>query len=170
MAAVHSEANQAQAHVEDMPDIDMWDPSVPAAVVQAWLSSLAPPRPEQMAQWAEETDYSDKYCDEVFEYRRVTVPVPMVRIFPLGRCMTEEEWRSFGITMSRGWEHYDNHLPERHVLLFRRVLGTDPKTGLAPPDMAEKAALRLRYIAELEHQRQLLLREKSARQEDADMF
>lgn len=31
--------------------------------------------------------------------------------------------------MSRGWEHYEIHRPEPHVLLFRRPIGTDPHTG-----------------------------------------
>ena len=30
---------------------------------------------------------------------------------------------------SRGWEHYAVHKPEPHILLFRRLLGTDPVTG-----------------------------------------
>eukprot|EP00449_Zooxanthella_nutricula_P061524 CAMPEP_0198570582 /NCGR_PEP_ID=MMETSP1462-20131121/109290_1 /TAXON_ID=1333877 /ORGANISM="Brandtodinium nutriculum, Strain RCC3387" /LENGTH=98 /DNA_ID=CAMNT_0044301703 /DNA_START=156 /DNA_END=450 /DNA_ORIENTATION=- len=72
--------------------------------------------------------------------------------------------------MSFGWEHYDEHLPERHVLLFRRIRGTDPQTGTAPPDMVQKAAERQRYVAELEEQRQRLIMEKMARQDDADMF
>ncbi|KAG0317419.1 hypothetical protein BGZ99_006309 [Dissophora globulifera] len=34
--------------------------------------------------------------------------------------MTEEEWRSLGVKQSQGWEHYMIHLPEPHVLLFKR--------------------------------------------------
>lgn len=33
---------------------------------------------------------------------------------------------------SRGWMHYAIHNPEPHILLFRRLLGTDPRTGLPP--------------------------------------
>ncbi|CAE7021478.1 unnamed protein product, partial [Symbiodinium sp. KB8] len=90
---------------------------------------------------AEETDYSDKYCDDIYEYRRVTVPRHLVPSLPginQGRTMEEWEWRQCGITMSRGWEHYDHHSPEANVLLFRRVLGTDPKTGQIPPQMQIK--------------------------------
>ena len=34
-----------------------------------------------------------------------------------------------GVQQSRGWAHYEWHRPEPHILLFRRPLGTDPRTG-----------------------------------------
>mmetsp|Transcript_93781 Transcript_93781/g.265207 ORF Transcript_93781/g.265207 Transcript_93781/m.265207 type:complete len:166 (-) Transcript_93781:152-649(-) len=125
----------------------------------------AQPHPAQVQAWTEETDYSEKYCDDVYEYRRVTVPRAMLQIFPQGRCMAESEWRSHGITMSRGWQHYDHHSPEANVLLFRRVLGTDPKTGQIPPEMVEKVSRREAYIAELEQMRQRMILEQQRRQE-----
>merc|ERR1719174_2017162 len=132
------------------------DMEVAAALHEAVNGDLRPlaPSAEQMQQWVEETDYSDKYCDDVYEYRRVTVPRGMLQVFPQGRVMLEPEWRSVGITMSRGWEHYDHHTPEANVLLFRRVRGTDPKTGQTPPDMLEKVRQREQYIDELEQMRQ----------------
>merc|ERR1719159_1891238 len=104
---------------------------------------------EQVAAWTEETDYSEKYCDDVYEYRRVTVPRSMLQanVIPQGRTMTEDEWRRQGITMSRGWEHYDHHAPEANVLLFRRVIGTDPKTGQVPAAIMHKVNEREQYIA-----------------------
>merc|ERR1719198_310859 len=117
------------------------------------------PNRDQVQAWTEETDYSEKYCDDVYEYRRVTVPRGMLQVFPQGRCMAEAEWRAHGITMSRGWEHYDHHSPEANVLLFRRVLGTDPKTGRIPREMVERVARRNRYIAELEQMRQKMIME-----------
>eukprot|EP00959_Pyramimonas_sp_CCMP1952_P368333 7715587-Pyramimonas_sp.AAC.1 len=75
--------------------------------------------------------------------------------------MNEAEWRAHGITMSRGWEHYDFHSPEQNVLLFRRVLGTDPKTGLAPADMIEKVRTREAFTAELEQLRQRMVADLS---------
>merc|ERR1719478_819272 len=113
-----------------------------------------------MAQWTEDVDYSEKYCDEVFEYRRVTVPRAMLPALPQGRCMEENEWRACGITMSRGWQHYAQHTPEANVLLFRRVLGTDPKMGQVPPEMAEKVVERDRHVAELEQARQRIIMEQ----------
>eukprot|EP00927_Polykrikos_kofoidii_P008978 TRINITY_DN13737_c1_g1_i1.p1 TRINITY_DN13737_c1_g1~~TRINITY_DN13737_c1_g1_i1.p1 ORF type:complete len:173 (-),score=26.61 TRINITY_DN13737_c1_g1_i1:273-791(-) len=123
---------------------------------------------EQMQSWTEETDYSEKYCDDVYEYRRVTVPRGMLQIFPQGRVMFEAEWRGHGITMSRGWQHYDFHTPEANVLLFRRVLGTDPRTGDVPADMQAKVDARLKYIAELEQMRQRMLNEQQRRREYPD--
>lgn len=122
---------------------------------------------EQVRGWAEETDYSEKYCDDVYEYRRVTVPRSMLQAnaVPQNRTMTEQEWRSRGVTMSRGWEHYDHHVPEANVLLFRRVLGTDPRTGEPPKEMLEKVAERARYVEELQQARQEMLLEQQRRQE-----
>ncbi|CAJ1345590.1 unnamed protein product [Effrenium voratum] len=119
---------------------------------------------QQVAQWAEEMDYSEKYCDDIYEYRRVTVPRSMVPQLPSGRIMEEQEWRQHGITMSRGWEHYDHHLPEANVLLFRRVLGTDPKTGMIPPNMALKVQQRNLYVQELEQARQRMVQEQARRE------
>lgn len=36
------------------------------------------------------------------------------------RILSVEEWRQLGITQSMGWEHYEVHAPEPHILLFRR--------------------------------------------------
>lgn len=156
-----------------MDDMEMAVASMDSHNRMAVLEALGmrpdgPPQEPDAAQvraWTEETDYSEKYCDDVYEYRRVTVPRAMLQVIPQGRCMEEREWRAFGITMSRGWQHYDHHSPEANVLLFRRVLGTDPKTGQIPPDMAAKVARRDNYIAELEHMRQRMLLEKQRRQE-----
>mmetsp|Transcript_70612 Transcript_70612/g.111710 ORF Transcript_70612/g.111710 Transcript_70612/m.111710 type:complete len:129 (+) Transcript_70612:70-456(+) len=113
-----------------------------------------------LSQLLEEIDYSDKYCDDIYEYRRVTVPREMVPTLPTGRTMEEWEWRQNGIVMSRGWEHYDQHLPEAHVLLFRRVIGTDPRTGEIPLNMAVKVQQRKQYVQELEQSRQRMMQER----------
>merc|ERR1719503_349900 len=115
------------------------------------------PDPATVATWKEETDYSEKYCDDVYEYRRVTVPRAMLQVLPVGRCMTENEWRANGITMSRGWEHYDHHSPEANVLLFRRIIGTHPKTGEVPEEIRQKVLERQRYIADLEELRRKMM-------------
>lgn len=81
-------------------------------------------------------DHSVKYCDTVFEYRFVVLPLShpflyMASSFPFfyERILSEPEWRFLGIRQSRGWEHvgYSSHEP--NILLFRRPLGTDPRTG-----------------------------------------
>ncbi|CAK9050103.1 unnamed protein product [Durusdinium trenchii] len=124
---------------------------------------------QQVANWADEMDYSDKYCDDIYEYRRVTIPRNMVTALPVGRTMEEWEWRQNGITMSRGWEHYDHHAPEANVLLFRRVLGTDPKTGQIPPKMALKVQQRNQYVHELEQERQRMIQEQAQREQTGGM-
>jgi hypothetical protein len=35
------------------------------------------------------------------------------------KLLWEEEWRGLGITQSLGWEHYEVHDPEPHMLLFK---------------------------------------------------
>ena len=75
-------------------------------------------------------EYSKVYEDEKFEYRHVTVPREKRVLIPKNHLMTETEWRALGVQMSRGWEHYMIFNKERHILLFKRPLGTDPITGL----------------------------------------
>jgi len=85
---------------------------------------------------AEEIEYSEKYCDEYFEYRHVFLPKDMLDHMSSDmkkRLLSEDEWRGIGVQQSRGWKHYMVHLPEPHILLFRRPLGTDSRTGKAPP-------------------------------------
>ena len=76
--------------------------------------------------------YSEKYNDELYEYRHVILPHDVAKLTPKGRLLTETEWRQIGVQQSRGWEHYAIHKPEPHILLFRRPLGTDPQTGKVP--------------------------------------
>ncbi|KAI6658533.1 Cyclin-dependent kinases regulatory subunit 1 [Oopsacas minuta] len=71
--------------------------------------------------------YSDKYCDECFEYRHVMLPKDVCRMVPKGRLMSEAEWRGLGVQQSRGWIHYMVHDPEPHILLFRRELTEEMK-------------------------------------------
>mmetsp|Transcript_41967 Transcript_41967/g.85702 ORF Transcript_41967/g.85702 Transcript_41967/m.85702 type:complete len:103 (+) Transcript_41967:160-468(+) len=85
--------------------------------------------------------YSEKYNDELYEYRHVILPSEVSKMAPKNRLMSETEWRQLGVQQSRGWEHYAIHKPEPHILLFRRVLGTDPLTGLAPAKMQAKPAV-----------------------------
>jgi len=72
-----------------------------------------------------------RYSDNDFEYRHVQLPKQMLKVIPKeyfdgGRgtlkLLWEEEWRALGITQSLGWEHYEVHEPEPHILLFKCVL------------------------------------------------
>ncbi len=40
---------------------------------------------------------------------------------PKTHLMTETEWRNLGVQQSVGWVHYMIHVPEPHILMFRRL-------------------------------------------------
>ncbi|GAB0090600.1 Cyclin-dependent kinases regulatory subunit [Sergentomyia squamirostris] len=69
--------------------------------------------------------YSEKYYDDIYEYRHVILPADMAKLVPRTHLMTETEWRNLGVQQSPGWVHYMMHSPEPHVLLFRRPRTTD---------------------------------------------
>lgn len=86
-------------------------------------------------------EYSEKYEDATYEYRHVILPKEIAKMLPIPhKILTEQEWRSIGVKQSLGWEHYEVHKPEPHILLFRRLLGTDPRTGKLSPDVQPAAA------------------------------
>jgi cyclin-dependent kinase regulatory subunit CKS1 len=90
-----------------------------------------------MPSFPSEVEYSEKYQDEYYEYRHVTLPRDLFRrLDKRGLLLEEGQWRALGIQQSRGWVHYAFHRPEPHILLFRRALGTDPQTGLPPAGFA----------------------------------
>ncbi|KAK8795632.1 hypothetical protein WA158_000289 [Blastocystis sp. Blastoise] len=82
--------------------------------------------------------YSERYYDSQYEYRHVILPESVAKTIPHNRLLSENEWRSLNITMSRGWVHYAFYKPEPYVLLFRRPLGTDPLTGNVNPIKAKE--------------------------------
>ena len=69
---------------------------------------------------SDEISYSDKYTDSVYEYRHVSLPASMAGEVPKNHLLTETEWRNLGVQQSVGWVHYMLHLPEPHILMFRR--------------------------------------------------
>ncbi|KAI3623204.1 hypothetical protein CBS9595_000127 [Malassezia furfur] len=87
----------------------------------------------------EEIHYSEKYCDDNWEYRHVILPKPFLKRIPKSyfdpeepgvlRILSDAEWRGIGITQSLGWEHYEVHAPEPHILLFRREKDYQEKYG-----------------------------------------
>jgi cyclin-dependent kinase regulatory subunit CKS1 len=71
---------------------------------------------------------SSRYSDSDHEYRHVQLPKQMLKAIPRDyfdpskgtlKLLWEEEWRNLGITQSLGWEHYEVHEPEPHILLFK---------------------------------------------------
>lgn len=81
-----------------------------------------------------------KYSFYIF--RHVILPPEIAkqirRQMEQGLLLSEDEWRALGVTQSRGWEHYSIHRPEPHILLFRRLLGTNPLTGKVDNSKADK--------------------------------
>lgn len=69
-----------------------------------------------------------RYSDDEYEYRHVQLPKNMLKAIPQEymdpqkgtlKLLWEDEWRGLGITQSLGWEHYEVHEPEPHILLFK---------------------------------------------------
>lgn len=84
----------------------------------------------KLEEFQESINYSTRYSDDNFEYRHVILPKHMLKVIPRDyfnqntgtlRILLEEEWRGLGITQSLGWEHYETHTPEPHILLFKRL-------------------------------------------------
>ncbi|KAJ7481220.1 cyclin-dependent kinase regulatory subunit [Mycena galericulata] len=103
---------------------------------------------KKLEEYIEKIHYSDRYTDDTYEYRHVILPKQLLRSVPKHffnedlttlRLLSEPEWRAIGITQSLGWEHYEVHAPEPHVLLFRR-----PKDFVPPPQHASSKAARRR--------------------------
>jgi cyclin-dependent kinase regulatory subunit CKS1 len=94
-----------------------------------------------MVHFPKEAEHSEKYTDDLFEYKHVIVTKEMYDKMSKNKLFSETEWRAMGIAQSRGWIHYTIHKPEPHILLFKRPVGTDPKTGEVPMDVLHKIAL-----------------------------
>ncbi|MCJ1468953.1 Cyclin-dependent kinases regulatory subunit (Cell division control protein cks1) [Pseudocyphellaria aurata] len=90
---------------------------------------------ERFKEFKDSIHYSSRYSDDEYEYRHVQLPKEMVKKIPKDyfdplkgtlKLLWEEEWRGLGITQSLGWEHYEVHEPEPHILLFKRPIGYQP--------------------------------------------
>jgi len=88
-----------------------------------------------MPHFPDEIEYSEKYSDDVYEYRHVILPKSVYTKLPRGRLLSESEWRGFGVQQSQGWVHYEIHKPEPYILLFRREKEKTPDTVIStiPP-------------------------------------
>ena len=68
------------------------------------MLTLASPPLNTRLLMATEIEYSEKYEDDVYEYRHVILPRDIAKRLPKPpRLLTESEWRSLGVTQSRGW-------------------------------------------------------------------
>ncbi|KAI0539769.1 hypothetical protein E0Z10_g2374 [Xylaria hypoxylon] len=89
----------------------------------------------RLEEFIEMIHYSARYSDDEYEYRHVQLPKAMLKAIPKEyhdsskgtlKLLWEDEWRAMGITQSLGWEHYEVHEPEPHILLFKRPLNFQP--------------------------------------------
>ena len=62
-----------------------------------------------LRQIQEKPEYSERYVDDQYEYRYVTLPRDMAAELKNKKILSEDEWRGMGITQSRGWMHYGFH-------------------------------------------------------------
>jgi cyclin-dependent kinase regulatory subunit CKS1 len=85
---------------------------------------------------AHNIQYSERYYDDVYEYRHVVLPQEIAQLMPKSRLLSENEWRSYGVQQSRGWVHYAIHRPEPHIMLFRRPKGFGVAQPAIPAEMA----------------------------------
>jgi len=88
--------------------------------------------------------YSERYTDDNYEYRHVILPKEFGKFVPRTHLLTETEWRNLGIQQSPGWEHYMIHLPEPHVLIFRRPL--PPGTFLSQPLASRSTSAQIQVL------------------------
>ena len=54
-----------------------------------------------MPHFPDEIEYSEKYQDDLFEYRHVLLPKHVYKKISKSRLLTEHEWRSLGVQQSR---------------------------------------------------------------------
>lgn len=89
----------------------------------------------RLEEFIDSIGYSARYSDSEYEYRHVQLPKAMLKVIPREyfddskgtlKLLWEEEWRGLGITQSLGWEHYEVHEPEPHILLFKRPINYQP--------------------------------------------
>ncbi|PHJ15240.1 cyclin-dependent kinase regulatory subunit [Cystoisospora suis] len=96
--------------------------------------------------------YSEKYSDDAYEYRTVTLPMnhPFLSRWTaaqnlsdwrLKKPLTEKLWRSLGIRMSTGWLHRGWSPYEPHVFFFAKPRLADAVLG----ESAAEKALRTRH-------------------------
>lgn len=95
-----------------------------------------------MVHYPKEAEHSEKYQDDLFEYKHVILTKDMYDRMPKNKLLVESQWRALGVIQSKGWVHYTIFKPEPHILLFKRPIGIDPKTGVVPMEILHKLAVK----------------------------
>jgi cyclin-dependent kinase regulatory subunit CKS1 len=94
-----------------------------------------------MVHFPKEIEHSEKYEDDVYEYKHVILPKEIYMAMTKSKLLAEPECRALGINQTKGWVHYSIHKPEPHILFFRRPLGVNPKTGEIPIEVMSRINL-----------------------------
>ncbi|KAJ2779472.1 hypothetical protein H4R18_003991 [Coemansia javaensis] len=94
-------------------------------------------RAADIAKYAQDISYSERYSDDECEYRHVSLPEGLRKYLPNPlRLLSEDECWGLGVRQSPGWVHYMIHKPEPHVLLFKRPKGLPPAITSSVPQPA----------------------------------
>jgi len=91
-----------------------------------------------MPYFPEEIEYGPKYYDDYYEYRSVYLPKKVLAKIPKNTLLTDKQCREYGICQSNGWKHYYILPTEPNIFNFRRPIGTNPNTGIAPNEILLK--------------------------------
>lgn len=68
-----------------------------------------------------EIKYTERFKTNDYEYTHVILPKSYLQRIS-NQVMSENEWRSLGISLGTAWENFMIFKPERHVILFRRKI------------------------------------------------
>jgi cyclin-dependent kinase regulatory subunit CKS1 len=66
--------------------------------------------------------YSDKYEDDKFQYRNITLPNEMKKLLSGNTLLTEKGWRELRILGGPGWEHYYIYKAKPEIILMKRPI------------------------------------------------
>ena len=73
--------------------------------------------------------YSDSYNDGEYYYQNLEIPDSLERKLPAKEKLSRQEWRKYGISFDKDWEHYGTYR-KKHIL-FRRPI--DKNVDLSIP-------------------------------------
>jgi hypothetical protein len=76
-----------------------------------------------MPRYPTQIEHSEKYHDEKYEYKHVTLNEETAKKIKSGCLVSYSEFQKLGIIQTPGWIHYFSLPHEKHVLFMKRPLG-----------------------------------------------
>lgn len=73
-----------------------------------------------MPRYPSEIEHSEKYYDDEFEYKHVTLTEEAAKMVRRGHLVQPKDYCKLGLMQTPGWIHYFSIPHEKHVLYFRR--------------------------------------------------